>query len=66
MPRAVQIVFGLIGLVLVIYVALLGLNAFFEWLNPGGGSGRTARLMIGLVVGLGVTLAVVAFRRFRK
>ena len=66
MPRAIQIVFGLIGLVLIIYVALLGLNAFFDWLNPGGGAGRSARLAVGLVVGLGVALAVIALRRLRK
>lgn len=66
MPRLVQIVFGLIALVAIIYLALAGLNAFFDWLNPGGSSGRTARLTIGLVVGLGVTLLVIAFRRFRK
>ena len=33
-------------------------------LNPGGGSGRMARLTTGVVVGLGLTIAVVAFRRF--
>lgn len=66
MQSPLQILFGLIGLVLIIYVALLGLDAFFDWLNPGGGTGRTARLTVGLVVGLGVTLAIIAFRRFRK
>jgi hypothetical protein len=66
MNRPLQIVFGLIGLVAVIYLALVGLNAFFDWINPGGGSGRTARLATGLVVGLVITLAVIAFRRFRK
>jgi hypothetical protein len=66
MPRLVQIVFGLIALVAIIYLALVGLNAFFDWLNPGGSSGRTARLTIGLVVGLVITLAIIAFRRFRK
>jgi hypothetical protein len=66
MNRPLQIVFGLIALVAIIYLALAGLNAFFDWVNPGGSSGRTARLATGLVVGLGVTLAVIAFRRFRK
>lgn len=66
LPRSFQILFGLIGLVLILYIALLGLNAFFDWLNPGGGGGRTARLTIGLVVGLVATLVVIAFRRFRK
>jgi len=66
MPRFIQIVFGLIALVAIIYLALAGLNALFDWINPGASSGRTARLTIGLVVGLFVTLAVIAFRRFRK
>jgi hypothetical protein len=66
MNRPLQIVFGLIALVAIIYLALTGLNAFFDWINPGGSSGRTARLTIGLVIGLVVTLAVIAFRRFRR
>jgi hypothetical protein len=66
MPRLVQIVFGLIALVAIIYLALVGLNAFFDWINPGASSGRTARLTIGLIVGLVATLVVIAFRRFRK
>jgi len=66
MPRLVQIVFGLIALVAIIYLALVGLNALFDWINPGGSAGRTARLTVGLVVGLGLTLAIIAFRRFRK
>jgi hypothetical protein len=66
LPRAVQILFGLIGLVLIMYVALLGLNAFFDWIDPGSSAGRTGRIGVGIVVGLGVTLAIIAFRRFRK
>lgn len=66
MPRPVQIVFGLIGLVLIVYVAILGLNAFFDWLNPGGGSGRMVRLSAGAIIGLAITVAVIAFRRFRS
>ena len=64
MPRFIQIIFGLIGLVLIMYVALLGLNAFFDWVDPGSSSGRMARLGTGMVVGLGVTIAIIAFRRF--
>lgn len=66
MPRLIQIVFSLIALVALIYLALVGLNALFDWINPGGGSGRTARLTIGLVIGLVATLVVLALRRFRK
>jgi hypothetical protein len=66
MPRPIQIVFGLIGLVLIMYVALLGLNAFFDWINPGSSSGRMARLGTGMVIGLGLTIAFIAFRRFYK
>ena len=66
MPRVVQIIFGVIGLVLIIYVAILGVNALFDWISPGGSTGRTARLTIGVVVGLCVTLVIIAFRRFRS
>jgi hypothetical protein len=66
MPKAVQIVFGLIGLALIVYIAILGMTAFFDWINPGGGSGRVARLTTGAIVGLGVTVLVIAFRRFRN
>jgi hypothetical protein len=66
MPRLVQIVFGLIALVAIIYLALVGLQGVFDWINPGGSSGRTARLTIGIVIGLVATLVVIAFRRFRK
>ena len=66
MPKAVQIVFGLIGLALIVYIAILGMTAFFDWINPGGGSGRMVRLSAGAVVGLAITVAVIAFRRFRS
>ena len=65
MGKLIQIVLSLVFLVAVIYLAILGLAAFFDWLNPGGSSGRVARLTTGAVIGLGVTLAVIAFRRFR-
>jgi hypothetical protein len=43
----------------------MGLDAFFAWFNPGGDDGgRTARITIGVVVGLGLTIVVIAFRRF--
>jgi hypothetical protein len=64
MPRFVQIIFGLIGLALILYVALLGLNAFFDWIDPGSSNGRMGRIGTGMVIGLGVTLAFIAFRRF--
>jgi hypothetical protein len=59
-----RIVFALIFLIAICYLAILGLNAFFDWLNPGGDSGRIARITTGVVLGLGVTIAVIAFRRF--
>ena len=65
MGKLIQIVLSLVFLVAIIYLAILGLAAFFDWLNPGGSSGRVARLTTGAVIGLGVTLAVIAFRRFR-
>ena len=64
MPRFVQIIFGLIGLILILYVALLGVNAFFDWIDPGSSNGRMGRIGAGMVIGLGVTLAFIAFRRF--
>ncbi len=65
MGKLIQIVLSLVFLVAIVYLAILGLAAFFDWLNPGGSSGRVARLTTGAVIGLGVTLAVIAFRRFR-
>ena len=65
MGNMFRIVFALIFLVAVVYLAILGLNALFEWFDPGGGSGRMARLTTGVVIGLGLTIAVIAFRRFR-
>ena len=64
MGNILRIVFALIFLIAIIYLAIMGLNAFFEWINPGGGSGRVARLTTGVVIGLGLTIAVIAFRRF--
>ena len=64
MANIFRIIFALIFLIAIIYLAIMGLNAFFEWLEPGGDSGRIARLTIGVVLGLGVTIAVIAFRRF--
>lgn len=66
MPRFIQIIFGLIGLVLILYVALLGVNAFFDWVDPGASNGRMGRIGTGMVIGLVVTLAYVAFRRFYR
>jgi len=66
MSYLVRIVFGLIGLVLIIYVAILGLTALFDWVNPGGGAGRSGRIAVGTIIGLGATLAIIAFRRFWK
>ncbi len=60
-----RIIFALIFLVALMYFAVIGLSALFEWFNPSGGSGRVARITTGLVVGLGFTIAVIAFRRFR-
>lgn len=66
MPRPVQILFGVIGLVLIVYVAVIGLAALFDWLDPGGdSSARTARLAVGVVIGLAVTVGIFAYRRFR-
>jgi hypothetical protein len=64
-PLSIRIIFGIIGLVLIVYVAILGMTALFDWINPGGGSGRTARLATGVIVGLGLTVGVIAYRRFR-
>lgn len=66
MPLLVRIIFGLIGLVLLTYVAILGINAFFDWAYPGGGSGRMARIVSGTIVGLAATLAVIVYRRFMR
>lgn len=66
MPRFVQIIFGIIGLGLILYVAILGLNAFFEWIDPAGSSGRMARITTGAVIGLVITLVIIALRRFRR
>lgn len=66
MPQMVRILFGLIGLALIVYIAILGLSAAFEWIDPGGGSGRVARVTTGIIVGLGVTFAVIVYRRFMK
>jgi len=65
MPQPVRIIFGTVGLILIVYVVILGMNAFFEWLNPGGGAGRMARLTTGVIVGLGITVGVIVWRRFR-
>lgn len=64
MPQAIRIVFGLIGLGLIIYIVILGVAAAFDWINPGGGSGRVARVAVGTFIGLGATLAIIAYRRF--
>jgi hypothetical protein len=64
MGNIFRIVFALLFLIAIVYLAITGLNALFEWLNPGGGSGRMARLTTGVVVGLGLTIAIIAFRRF--
>jgi hypothetical protein len=64
MASIFRIIFALIFLIAIIYLAIMGLNAFFDWLEPGGDAGRIARLTIGVVLGLGVTIAVIAFRRF--
>jgi hypothetical protein len=66
LPKYVQILFGLIGLALIVYVVLLGMAAFFDWLNPGGSSGRMARLTIGAIIGLGVAAAIVWVRKLRS
>jgi hypothetical protein len=65
MPQPVRIVFGIIGLVLIVYVAILGMTEAFNWFDPGGGSGRMARLATGVIIGLGLTVGVIAWRRFR-
>ena len=65
MGNIFRIVFALIFLIAIMYLAITGLTAFFDWLNPGGGSGRTARITTGVVIGLGLVIAVIAFRRFR-
>ena len=65
LPKAVQILFGLIGLALIVYVGLLGMAAFFDWLDPGGSSGRMVRLSTGAIIGLGVVAAVIWVRRLR-
>jgi hypothetical protein len=66
MPRAVQIIFGLIGLALIVYVVLLGVAAVFDWVNPGASSGRMARLTIGAIIGMIGAVAFVYFRRLRR
>jgi hypothetical protein len=66
LPKYVQILFGLIGLALIVYVALLGMAAFFDWIDPGGSSGRMVRLTTGAVIGLGVVAAVLWVRRLRR
>jgi hypothetical protein len=66
LPKPIQIVFGLIGVGLIVYVALLGMAAFFDWIDPGGSSGRMARLTTGAVIGLGVVAAVLWVRKLRS
>ena len=66
LPKAVQILFGLIGLALIVYVVLLGMVAFFDWVDPGGSSGRIVRLATGAVIGLGVVAAVLWVRKLRS
>ena len=66
MPRAIQILFGLIGVGLIIYVLLLGVAALFDWVNPGASSGRMARLSVGAVIGVVAAVAIVYFRRLRR
>ena len=64
MANLIRIAFALIFLIAICYLAIMGLNALFDWLSPGGGQGRMARLTTGVVLGLGLTIAVIAFRRF--
>jgi hypothetical protein len=64
MANILRIIFALIFLIAICYLAIMGLNALFEWINPGGGSGRIGRLTTGVVVGLGLSIAIIAFRRF--
>ena len=66
MSLIVRIAFGLIGLVLIVYVLILGVTGLFDWFNPGGGSGRLARISIGTIIGLAVTLTIIVYRRFWK
>jgi len=40
--------------------------AFFDWVDPGGSSGRMARLATGAVIGLGVVAAVLWVRKLRS
>jgi hypothetical protein len=65
MPKILQILFSAIFLVALVYLAVVGLVAFFDWVNPGGGSGRVARITIGAIIGLGVAAGIVVYRRFR-
>lgn len=66
LPKPIQILFGLIGVGLITYVALLGMAAFFDWIDPGGSNGRMARLTTGAVIGLGVVAAVLWVRKLRS
>ena len=65
MGKILQLVFATLFLIAIIYLAIQGLALFFDWLNPGGGSGRIARLTTGVIVGLGVAIGIVVWRRFR-
>jgi len=67
MPRVVQILFGVIGLVLIVYFVVLGLAAFLDWYDPSSSTGgRVPRLMIGALIGVGLTLGFVFFRNMRR
>jgi hypothetical protein len=65
MGKMIQLALSIVFLMALLYLAITGLVALFDWINPGGGSGRVARITIGAVVGLAVAAGIVAYRRFR-
>jgi hypothetical protein len=60
-----RILFAIIFLIALCYLAVLGVNAIFDWLAPGGDSGRIVRITTGLIIGLGLVVLVGLYRRFR-